>query len=57
MKTEIICKTCGRKTIGDDANYCMHCGSSLKGITVKQKLVVMQELEISPEELKRIIKS
>lgn len=56
MKTEITCKTCGRKTIGDDANYCTYCGSPLKEITVKQKLVVMQEICASPEEIEKLIK-
>lgn len=54
--TEIICKTCGRKTIGEDANYCMYCGSILKGATKKQKLVVMQEVFVTPEEIEKIKK-
>lgn len=54
---EITCKACGKKTNGDHANYCMHCGSSLKGITSKQKLVVMQELDVSPDEIIKLIHS
>ena len=57
LKTEITCKTCGRKTIGDDANYCTYCGSSLKRICSKQKIVVMQEIEASSDEIKKLLHS
>ena len=53
--TEIICKTCGRKTIGEDANYCMYCGSSLKEITSTQKIVVMKEVLATSEEIKKLL--
>lgn len=54
---EIICKICGNKTKGENANYCMYCGSSLKMVTKKQKLLVIQEVDISPEEISRILKN
>lgn len=56
MKDITRCEVCGKETKGENANYCMYCGSSLKGITKKQKLVVLKEVEVSPEELKKIIK-
>lgn len=53
---DFTCCICGKKTNGDGAHYCMYCGSSLKGITSKQKLVVVQELNVSPEEIERLMK-
>lgn len=56
MKDIIRCEICGKENRGENANYCMYCGSSLKGVTKKQKLVVLKEVEVLPEELKRLIK-
>lgn len=57
MKDIIRCEICGKETKGENANYCMYCGSSLKGVTKKQKLLVIQEVDISPEEISRILKN
>lgn len=50
------CEICGKSTKGENANYCMYCGSSLKMVTKKQKLLVIQEVDISPEILKKFLK-
>lgn len=48
------CEICGKKTEGENTNYCMNCGSSFKGLRTKQKLVVIQEIDLSLEELNEL---
>ena len=54
--TEKICTQCGKTTIGEYANYCSFCGNSLTSGITNKKLMVMQEVFATPEEIEKLLK-
>ena len=53
--TEKICTKCGKTTIGENANYCSFCGNGLRSGITNKKLVVMQEVFVTPEEIEKLL--